>query len=364
MEPGKISNQQMTFLMTLVILSSVVIIMPQVAARSLENDAWLSGALATVWGIMVVVVLLALGRRFPNQTLIEYLPLILGKPLGKVVGFMYTVWFITISAFILRYFSMFLNITIMPNTPVMVFSATLILLSLYAMRNGMESWVRVSEMILPIVILVMLAVIIFSYGNFDPRRLLPIGEHSAGLVIAASLTSGSWRGEILALTMFLPSVKNQQNITRNLILSVLVVGLFLTAAEIATVGVFGGVNTGSHEFPFFSLARMISIGSVFDRLEILVVLGWVLGIFIKMCAFLYSSIRATAELAGFDDYRFLIFPITILILALSDNMMENIAEGVAFLSDIWAGYGLLTFELVIPILLLLVAVIRNKRTVQ
>lgn len=362
MEPGRITNQQLTFLMTLVLLSSVVIFMPQVAARGLENDAWLSGALATVWGIVVVWVLLALGRRFPDKTIIEYLPIILGKPLGKIVGFMYAFWFITISAFILRYFGMFLNITIMPNTPVMIFSVTLIFLSLYAMRNGMESWVRVSEIILPLVIIVMLAVIFLSYGNFDFRKILPIGEHSPGSVIVTSLSSGSWRGEVLILAMFLPSVKEKQHIGRNLTLAVIVVGLILTGAEMVMVGVFGGINTGDHEFPFFSLARMIAVGRVFDRIEILVVLGWVLGIFIKICAFLYSSIRATAQLAGFKDYQFLVFPITILILALSDNIMENVAEGIYFLSDIWAGYGLITFELVIPLLLLFIAVIRNKRT--
>ncbi|MGE5422576.1 MAG: GerAB/ArcD/ProY family transporter [Ignavibacteriales bacterium] len=361
METGRISNRQLNFVMSLVLISSVIIFMPQIAAREVENDAWITALVATIWGIIIVAVIAALNKRFPGYTFIQYLPIILGKPLGTIVGFMYAFWFVTVGAFVLRYFGMFLNITILPETPVAVFSVTLMGLAWYAMRNGLESWVRVGEIILPIVIITILAIVFLSFNIADPRRILPIGEHSLGSILSTSLVSGSWRGEILLTAMFLPYLADSKKVSLNLIVGMVLVGLVLGATELATTAVFGGVNTGNHEFPYFSLAKVISIGTVIDRFEVLVVLTWVLGIFIKMCAFLYCSVLSTAQVFGFNNYQFLVFPVVILYIALSDNMIENVAQGTYFLSNIWAGYGLLTFEMVIPLLIWLVAVIRRKR---
>jgi spore germination protein KB len=359
LEPGRISNRQLAFLMATVLLATVIYFMPQVAARAVQQDSWITALLSTVWAILVVLTIIALSRRFPGLTLIEYLPLILGKPLGKLLGLFYVFWFLGVGAFVLRQFAMLLNIAVMPATPVAVFMVTMMVLVVYALRGGLEVWTRVNEILLPIIIVALLMIMVLPYESMDFRRLLPVASHPAGVLMVSSLIGASWRGEIFMAAMFIPALTSSRHTSRNLMLMVLIVGLILAAMEVATVAVFGGVNAGELELPIFSLARMISLAKIFDRLEVLIVFTWVLGNFIKICVFMYCSTVGAAQVMGFKKFDFLFFPIAVLMVALGDNFLENVADFTDFLTHVWGAYGLLSFELVIPFILLLITLIRK-----
>ncbi len=358
MEPGKISERQLAFLMTTVLLTTVIFFMPQLGAHAVEQDAWITALIATVWGIFAALLIVALARRFPGLTMIEYLPLILGRPLGIILGLLYAFWFLSVGAFITREFGMFLNITIMNNTPVAVFMFTALILAFYAVRSGLEVWVRVNELLLPLLILSLIAIIVLPVTFMDFRRLLPIGEHSIGALIATSIPSASWRGEIILAGMFIPALTGFRHTTRNINIPVILTGFVLAAVEVATVAAFGGISTGQLEFPLFNLARLISLAKIFDRLEVLIVGVWVAGTFFKLCAFLYCSTVATAQVMGFKEFQFLLLPMSVLMLALADNFFKNVSEITDFLANVWPGYALLSFELIIPLALFLIAIFR------
>ena len=67
-----------------------------------------------------------------------------------------------------------------------------------------------------------------------------------------------------------------KNTTRNLTITVILIGLVLMAVEISAIAVFGSHLVGDIELPAFALARMISTARILDRLEALVVVVWVL----------------------------------------------------------------------------------------
>jgi spore germination protein KB len=358
MEPGKISERQLAFIITTVLITTVVFWMPQLGSRAVEQEVWITALIATVWGIFTALLIVALARRYPGLTLIEYLPLIIGKPLGKILGVFYAFWFLSIGAVIVREFGIFLNITTMSNTPVVVFMVSITALCFYALRSGLEVWARVNEILLLAVILALVAIIILPFHNMDFRRLLPLGEHPLGLMLYTSIPSASWRGEVILAGMFIPALAAFRNTTRNLVISVVFIGLILSAVEISAVAVFGGVTTGQTEFPYFSLARMISIADIFDRMEVLIVIAWVLGTTFKICAFLYCSTVATAQVLGFKEFQFLLLPVSLLMLAFADNFYKGVYELTDFLTHVWPGYALLSFELAIPLLLYLIALFR------
>lgn len=364
MEPGKISERQLAFLITTVLISTAVFWMPQLGARAVEQDAWLTSLIASVWGILSVLVIIALARRYPGLTLIEYLPLILGKPLGKIFGALYTFWFLSVGAVIILQFAYLLNINLMHETPLAVFMVTVTALCFYALRSGLEVWARVNEILLFLVVVITVAVIVLPYNNMDFSRLLPLGDHPPGPLILTSINSASWRGEVILAGMFIPALASFRSTSRNLIISVVLIGFILAALEIAAVAVFGGVPTGQKEFPFFSLARMISIGKIFDRLDVLIVIALVLGNFFKICAFLYCSTLGAAQIFGFKGFQFLLLPLSVLMLALALNLFKGIPELVDFLANVWPGYALFSFELIIPLLLYLIAIFRPSKQVK
>lgn len=364
MATEKISERQLAFLVTMVLLTTVVFWVPQLGAYLVQQDVWLTALIASVWGIMSVLAIVALARRYPGLTLIEYLPLILGKPLGKILGALYAFWFLAVCAAVIAEFSHFLNITIMPNTPLSIFMITIVALCFYAIRSGLEVWVRVGEILLVVVVLAMAAVIIMPIGSMDLGKLMPVFDHPPGLLIYTSIISGSWRCQVVFAAMLIPSLTSVRHTSRNLIISVLFIGFILAALEISAVAVFGGIPTGQKEFPLFSLSRMISIARIFDRLEVLIVVASLLGTFFKICAFLYCSTLSAAQVFGFKEYQFLLLPLSILALALAHNLYLGVPELTDFLLHTWPGYGLLSFALAIPLLLCLIALFHPLRKVK
>ncbi|NLV17105.1 MAG: endospore germination permease [Syntrophomonadaceae bacterium] len=348
--------------MITVLLGTVIFIaLPQYAARLVGQDAWITAHMASVWGILVVLTMVALGKRFPGYTMTGYLPLVIGKPLGAVLGLFYAAWFHFMGTAVLLEVTLFLSTVILPLTPFMVIVISLMGVVYYALRQGLEVWVRVNELLIGLILLSVILVVVLPYNYMDFRRLLPIGEYDLSALLEVSLKGGSLRGEVVMIGMFLPLLTCVKKVNRNMILTVVLVGVVLGAVEMAAVAVFGGANTANFDFTLFSLARIINIGTVFSRLEVLVVIMWVAASFVKICAFLYCSAVAAADSLGVKDHKFLLLPLVIFSIVFAGNMIISVDSVGEFVSSALVGLGLISFELGIPVLLLLIAIIRKKR---
>jgi spore germination protein KB len=361
MDNSRISQRQLAYLFFTVLVSTVVFYNPQVAVGTTGRDAWMTALLASVWGMLVVVVIVAQGRMFPDKTLTGYIPQILGKPLGLVLSLLYTIWFLFIGSTIAAEFALFMNTTIMPYTPALALIITVMAVAFYAVSKGVEVFARVNELLVWVIVIAMLIVVLLPYELMDLRRLLPVGVTSIGNITATSLIAGSYRGEVMLAAMFLPALITMKNTTRNLTITVILIGLVLMAVEISAIAVFGSHLVGDIELPAFALARMISTARILDRLEALVVVVWVFATSIKITAFLYCATRAAADTMGFQEHRFLLLPITLLFTAMTSSHTITPAEQVDFISNVWPGYGLLSFQMVIPLILLIIASLRGKR---
>jgi spore germination protein KB len=360
MGDGKISQRQLAYLFFTILIGTIFFYNPQIVVGTVGQDAWIVYLIATFWGIMVALVIVALGRRFPDKTLTAYIPHIIGKPLGKILSLLYTIWFLFIGGGLLAQFANFMNTTIMASTPKMVFIITFVAIAFYAVHSGLEVVVRVNELLLWVIVIAIILVVTLPYELMDLRRMLPVGQMSIGKLVATSLIAGSWRGEVMLVGMFLPALVTLKNTTRNMIWTVFLVGVFMIAVEISLVTVFGAQIVGDLEVPVFNLARMISTARVLDRVEALVLIIWVLATFVKICAFLYCTAQATADTMGFQESRFLLLPISLLFTAIAYNQTVDPAKFIDFLMLTWPGYGLLSFQLVIPLLLLVIASLRGK----
>ena len=76
---------------------------------------------------------------------------------------------------------------------------------------------------------------------------------------------------------------------------------------------------------------------------------------------MYCTAPGDGDTMGFQEFRFLLLPISLLFTAIAYNQTVDPAKFVDFLLFTWPGYGLLSFELVIPLFLLIVALWRGKR---
>lgn len=360
LEKAKVSNRQLTLtLMLSVVLSTSVLYVPSITASAAGRDGWISVlVLSSLYGLLVALVILKLVRRFPDKTIIDYAPLILGTILGKLLGGLYVLVFIHICSAVVREFGDFLLSAFMPETPIIVFIMVLLILAAWCAKSGIEVICRTNDFIFIMFILSVIAILIFVIKDADFANLLPVMENGIKPVIKGALTPSAWRGEIFILLMLYPYIDYQEKTAGYLYMAVILMTLILLPATAITTAVFDNI-TPYLDFPFFSLARIISISNFFQRIEGIILIMWVAGVTVKVAAFYYISALGTAQLLGLDDFKPVALPLGLIIAALSVGLFNNSVEETTWLSEIFPFYACL-FELVFPLLLVIIAFLRKK----
>lgn len=177
--------------------------------------------------------------------------------------------------------------------------------------------------------------------------------------IKGSLAPHAWLSQFSLLSFLLPFITNQQKVMKWGMFSVIASVLTMVFINLGNLFLFGGIITNL-QFPVFEAARYISIGSFFEHIESIVIAVWVLGGFVQLSAFFYMLVLGTSQWLKLPSYKPFVLPIGFLIILFSiwsipsfEDMIRGMGTNVPFY--------FLTVQLIIPILLLCVAVIRWKR---
>lgn len=356
----KISSTQLMFLLVTLVTATGWLFVPAITAEAAGESGWISVLIpATVFGVAVVLVCVALGLRFPGRTVIEYSGDIAGKFGGKVVGLGYIFFFLHINGVIIREFGEFMVTAFMPDTPLLVFNGVMVLLAAYAVRCGLEVICRANQFVFPLAVLSLFVIIALVAGEMHLENLLPVMEEGLAPVLKGALAPASWRGEVVVLLMFLPYLNFPQEAGKAGLLAVIFIGILLTLATAAVIAVFGEGMAAHLTFPTLYLARYVSVAGFIERVEAIVMVLWVAGIFVKISCFYQAAALAVAQWLGLKDYRPLVLPLGVVQLVWSVTLFDNSRELVAFLAKTFPPYAYV-FELGIPLLLLLIALIRKK----
>lgn len=334
--------------------SSIVLPLGAIAGR----DSWIAALIAGAAGLGVAWLYSTLAELCPGLSLIGYSKLLLGRWLGGLAGLLYLWYSLHLGALVLRNFGEFLIVTILPNTPLSVPIIVLMLLCGYAVRHGVETLAR-AALFLTIAVFVQIAVaslLVMPAARME--RLLPVLEHGWAPVLQGAFTMfGFPYGEAILFAILLPAAAPLAKVKRASVLGSLAAVLLLTFIHTRNVAVVGEHLTVTARFPTLSVIRQIDIADFFTRLDAVIITTWVVTGFIKVSVCLHITVSGLAEWLGLKDDRALALPIGVIMAALSIFLLHDVSHMAAFAS-VWAVYSL-PFQVIMPILLLAVAWLRN-----
>lgn len=130
---------------------------------------------------------------------------------------------------------------------------------------------------------------------------------------------------------------------------------------VLSILVLGPENTASRTFPSYALAQRISIGNFLQRIEIIMAFMWISSIYIRTFMYFYTTVVGLAQILKIKDHRPLILPMGIIIIGLSQIVHPDIVHSTNYNNEIWPIFSFI-FTILLPILLLIVAVIRNRKS--
>ncbi|WP_416150856.1 GerAB/ArcD/ProY family transporter [Salipaludibacillus sp. HK11] len=357
----KLTPFQIFSLIILFELGSAIVFSIGVEAK---QDAWIAILLGMVGSILLFFVYYYLFKQFPDLTLIEYIKKILGKHLGWVVGFLYTVYFLYIAVRVLRDFEDLIVTAILPETPAFIVGLLMTLTIIYVVYHGIEVLARTGEFYFLIFLLIGL-VVNFLYlvsGVIDIENILPfLGEGWKPILDASFPQILTFPfGEIIVFTMLFPLLNNKKSALKVAIFGLVISGLLIAFSQMMNIAVLGVDIVERSSFPLLSSISKIQIGDFLERLDALAVISLIVGLFFKISIFTYAGVVGASILFKVKRYQTLLFPISMIVLggsmSISESLAEHLDKGFAVVPD----YLHLPFQIYIPLVLLVITIIRKK----
>jgi spore germination protein KB len=331
LEGGKISGRQ--FMGVLIVLRTVplTLVFSLISNINHVQDAWIAAIIGTAIAIPFAVLVTKLSLRFPGKTIIEYSQSLLGPVVGRLLGIMILWCFFCTSVDITRGLGEAYVIAIMPETPILAFMIMLVFMSCYAARSGLEVTCRLGEDVFYILVFVLLLTCTLPYNAMRFENLMPILARGISNLISPTVASLGYYGQYLIIGMLVPYLNKPEDATRYAVYAVLISGALIALAAVALVAVFG-TTASSWTLPLFSLARMISLGEFFERIEAAVMAAWTLSIGIKLALFLWAASVAIAQLVNLKAFEHLVYPLGAITVAAGLSFFESMVDLEDFLA--------------------------------
>ncbi len=261
-----------------------------------RQSTWLVLAAGFAVGCLMAALYCALFRRHPGKTLAGINSAVFGGA-GIAVSIVCSLVFLFIAANYIYYFSSFWLTFIMPRTPRWVLAASLTLLCAYAVGKGPEVLARSALVLGATVFLTTALLDLLLIRSMDPGYLLPVFDVTPREFIRSlSIMAAIPFGDLYALTAFLPLTAGERRLRP--LLTALAVNLFQTMTvvlrNVCTLGPSLPIVTAAS----FSSARLIDMGGVLTRMDVLVAASMLTGIFVKTAVLFHAAVSTAADAAG------------------------------------------------------------------
>ncbi len=355
-----ISIHQFVVLVTLITIGDAILILPTTVTNDAGQDAWLSMILALAIGLLIVYLFIAVGSFYPKLTIIQYNFKILGKWLGSINSvFFLSYLFLSISLYV-RELGDFITSKILTQTPIQVISFLFIFIIIIGVRSGLETIARTSEFLFPIVIVTLVVLLTLVLPHVHVDWIKPMMENGVKPLLKGTIVATAFPFmELVVFLMILPNINQQEKIKRGFFIGTLIGGIILFLVILLCILVLGETVTAKNIYPTFTLAKVINVGNIIQRIEGIIAIIWVLTVYLKVTLYTYGLHIGFVHLFKLDGYRILTLPIGMIIFASAALVAPNISYINNVIANYWPFY-VLTVAVFIPLILISVAVIRKK----
>ncbi|MEW9502234.1 GerAB/ArcD/ProY family transporter [Jeotgalibacillus marinus] len=335
--------------------------------KGLNHGEWLVPLITPIFAIgLIFLHHFIINSAGQNKTFFQIIQICLGKKLGNLVIFFYTIYFLYMCVYILMNFVFLMEITMLEKTPLAIISITFILAVAYTLYLGLDVLARLTELYFPIFFLSVLGVaigLIFS-KEMDIQNLFPILPDGIGPIFHDIFKRSLLfpYGEMIAFTIIFPKVIQKNFMRRVSIVTIIAIGLFLSFGVLLEILTLGSELRNRSQYPFVSTVREVEVLEFIARIDILYIFHLMFGSFVKICLFFYAALIGLETITN-RRYRTFVYPFALLTAFFSiieaPSQQSHLAIGMKFVWILQIPY---TF--IFPVILAVILWWKRKKSMN
>ncbi|MCC3374413.1 endospore germination permease [Cohnella sp. REN36] len=358
----RISGAQLFWMISSMQVGMTILLTINPAIKIAGQDAWISTLVAGLVGVLVAAVSSRVSLLHPRRTFVDYARSLLGKWPGGIVVFLYLAFWISVLSIILRQYADLIASTILPETPIVVPIAGMLLVAVYVNAAGLEAIARCSELMGPFVLLGILIPVLLVAKDVRLANLLPVYLDSGWTtVLKGALPPATFLGDCVMLVMLLAFVARPKTGFRPALLGVAVAGLLTSATTFVILAVRGPNASARETYSYFNLVRYVSYFDFVQNLDAFVIALWITGVFVKVSLYFFVATYGAAQWIGYADWRRMIKFVAPLCLALAFLPRDFLDSSILFPQKIAMPFILPFHMLGMPLILWGIAEWRGRR---
>lgn len=301
-----------------------------------------------------------LAANFPDQSFLSYASAIITKPVAILLTLSLGITALLISAYVVRDIASTAKEYLFDQTPVEVVGLTFLLVVIYSVSSSRIGLFRLNMLFFPFIFIITIIIMLLNIKWFDFADLLPLFKTPFnGYVKGTTSMLTSYVG-LSILFFYIALAERPKRAPKMVSIGVCITAFFYILVFITCIGVFGHAGTANLLNPTVELAKQVEIpGGVFERVEIVFYVIWMMAIFNTTTMALDVAVLALHTIFKKTNKMTIIFilsPMVYLISMLPQNFAQ-LNEFGTFVSYVSAASTLL-----VTILLLVIAKIRGSET--
>lgn len=322
---NRIGETEVFILIVASLIGTGIMTLPARIIEVAGPDAWLSIMIAGAISLLVAVMITHTMRRFPRQTLVQFLESSWGRVAARTVGGLYSVHFVMLAAISLRAAADHFKLVLLPRTPVELIVVGLMVVSVYLAREGLEPIARMFTILLPTFLLPFFLMLL-ALKNATYDNLLPFMNNGVGPVFRGAYVALFSFAGFEGLFIWAAAMPRPQGATRAAVKGVGLVWLIYLWVIIATAVTFTPQQVKHLQVPVKAVIDTIDLPLlIFERFDVVLFAVWIGIAVTTIIAIIHLATRFLQDTVGFRTQTPLAFPLVPIIFTLA-LLPEDIIE--------------------------------------
>lgn len=325
-----------------------------------KNDAWISGIVSVIMFLPMLLIYSRTLSLFPGKDLFDILSLCFGKILGKTVAIIYIWYSFHLGALVLRNYGEFINTIAMPETPMFASILSLGVVSIIAVRMGIEVLARTTTYLIPLIYFIIGFVFILAIPQLNLSYLKPVLGNGImpALKGAFSTFTFPFAESVLLIGVF-SSLQTKKSPLKVFMWGTLISAVTIITLTVRNISVLGNM-VGAFYFPSYEAVSRISVGEFIQRIEVSVSIVFIFSAFIKCSVCLLVVCIGVGKMFNLGDYRNIVIQTGLLMSYLAYIIYDDIILMKYWAFKVYAYYAF-PMEVIIPVILWIFAEIKARK---
>lgn len=295
----RINDKQIGRLLLGYTVGGTILTLPSVTARAFATAGWY---MLIVFGLIFIGggwLTARLVQKFPDETLAEFAPRLLGKPLGIALNIILILIFLVMVPFETRLMVEITNIAILPHAPSWFITGFFLLTVVYAVAKGLDTFVQVNEILIVTSIVIGAAVVLMGWQNFNKIHLLPFFYLEDFDLKHPEIFFGPGLAFFGYPILFYlaPFLRDAKKMVKPTVRSLVFITLLYSFFTLTVIGVFGVRETVNQGWPALELAKSVNFPGIFlERLDLVLILAWIPALYTTAAASFFFGVVGLVRL--------------------------------------------------------------------